>query len=116
MKGSFKYGCPIVKIEIQNDREEVLLDSGFNGQLMLPIKLIKKLKLKHVGYSDYLSADGEEIVTKLYDVAVKLFDESMKVEALSTDSDLSLAGMELLHNYKIVIERSKDEVEITKSR
>ena len=116
MEGYFKYGCPIMKIEIQDNMEEVVLDSGFNGQLMLPRKLIVKLKLKHIGYSDYLSADGEEVITNMYEVTVKLSGESMKIEALSTESDLALAGMELLHDYKIVIERSKNKVEISETK
>ena len=112
MKGFFKYGCPTINLIINQNKIEALLDTGFNGDLMLPQKIIDKLNLEEIGFSDFTTASGETKKTKVYKSAVKLFDREIETSVLSTDSDFSLAGMELFHNCKIIIERSKNILEI----
>lgn len=71
--------------------------------------------MKQIGISDYLTASGEENIINVYLAIIEFFDEEIEAPVLSTDADFSLAGMELFHNCKIVIERHKNVVEITKS-
>ena len=40
----------------------------------------------------------------------------MEIDVLSTEANFSLAGMELFHNCKILIEMNKDLVEVTESK
>src|SRR3989344_922370 len=100
MKGVFRFGLPIIKLSIDGKEVDMLLDTGFNGQLMLPQKLIDKLRLKQIGISDYMTASGEGKLTKVYKGIVNLIDKKMNIVVLSTDADFSLAGMELLHDYR----------------
>ena len=115
MKGQFKFGNPFVALEIENTKIELMLDTGFNGEIILPERTIKKLSLKQIGFSDYLTASGEEKVTKVYIAKVKVFDEEKDVAVLTTSADFSLGGMELFHKCKIVIERYKNFVEVMKA-
>ena len=83
---------------------------------MLPQTIINKLGLEQIGISDYITASGDKKITKVYKGKISLFDEEIEVAVLSTDANFSLAGMELFHEYKIIIERYKNSLEIAKSK
>lgn len=116
MKGFFRYGNPIVEIFIEGKKIDMLLDTGFNGYIMLPQTIIKELNLEQIGISDYLTASGEEVISKIYKGKIDFFDKQVEVTILSTDSDFSLAGMELFHECRIIIERYKNIIEIIRSK
>ncbi len=109
------FGTPALTFVIKNEQVDALLDTGFTGELMLPQELIDALKLEQIGVSDYLMASGEGRVTNVYKASMNFLDKEKKVIILSTDADFALAGMELFHECKIVIERSTKTVEVTDS-
>ena len=116
MRGFFRFGNPIIELPVEGRKIQLLLDTGFNGHIMLPASIINELALDQIGVSDYLTASGDDRLTKVYIAKIEFFDEKIEVPILSTDADFALAGMELFHNCKIVIERSKDIVEVTKTK
>lgn len=116
MKGFFKFGSPMVELTLEKIKIEPVLDTGFNGHLMLPQGIIDKLGLEQLGSSDFTTASGEEKQTKVYKANIEFLDKEMEVPILSTEADFSLAGMELFHNCKITIERCKAVVEIIESK
>ena len=116
MKGFFKFGSPVIELFIEGRKIETLLDTGFNGHILLPEPIIMELALDQIGISDYLTASGDNKITKVYKGNIEFLNEKSEVPILSTDADFSLAGMELFHNCKIVIERSKDIVNVVKSK
>lgn len=115
MKGFFKYGFPMVELIVNGKKVELLLDTGFNGHLMLPEKLIRKLNLEKIGSSDYTTASGEGRETEVYKARIIFFDEEIEVPILSTESEFALAGIEMFHNCKIIIERHSQTLEINKT-
>lgn len=115
MKGFFNFGNPVIELAIEGRKIGALLDTGFNGHVMLPRAVIEELGLDQIGISDYLTASGDTKLTKVYVAKIALFDEKVDVPVLSTDADFSLAGMELFHDCRIVIERSKNIVEVSKA-
>lgn len=116
MRGSFKFGNPVIALAIEGRNIEALLDTGFNGHVMLPSAVIDELGLDQIGVSDYLTASGDAKLTKVYVGKIMFLDEEVEVPVLSTDADFSLAGMELFHECRLIIERSKDLVEVNKSK
>lgn len=92
-----------------------LLDTGFNGQLMLPYKVIKKLELQQIGVSDYITASGDFKKARVYLAYLTFLDMKSEAAVLATETNFSLAGMELFHDCRIVIERSKGVVEVNPS-
>lgn len=115
MKGFFKFGNPVIELSIEGRKIEALLDTGFNGHIMLPSPIIRELALDQIGVSDYLTASGDDKLTEVYKGRIMFLNEKTEVPILSTDADFSLAGMELFHECKITIERNKDFVEVRKS-
>lgn len=116
MKGFFRFGSPIIELSIEGRKIETLLDTGFNGHIMLPESVIRELALDQIGVSDYLTASGDNKLTKVYKGKLIFLNEKIEVPILSTGADFSLAGMELFNDCKIVIERSIDIVEVVKSK
>ena len=114
LKGFFKFGNPVIELAVEGRKVGALLDAGFNGHIMLPVAVIEELGLDQIGISDYLTASGDAKLTKVYVGKIMFFDEEVEVPVLSTDADFSLAGMELFSDCRIVIERSKDIVEVSK--
>lgn len=114
MKGFFKFGSPNVELAVEGRKIEALLDTGFNGHVMLPSAVIEELGLDQIGISDYLTASGDARLTKVYVAKIMLFGEEVEVPVLSTNADFSLAGMDLFNNCRIVIERSNNVVEVSK--
>ena len=116
MKGFFQFGSPMIGLVVEGKKIEMLLDTGFNGHLMLPQAEIDELGLEQIGISDYLTASGQSKLTKVYIANIWFFDSKIEAPVLSTDANFSLAGMELFQNCRIVIERNKKIVEIRKSK
>ena len=116
MKGFFEFGSPVIELPIEGRKITALLDTGFNGHIMLPDFIISELALDQIGISDYLTASGDYKETKVYKGKIDFLNEKTEVPIISTDSDFSLAGMELFHDCKIILERSKDFVEVVRSK
>ena len=116
MNGFFKFGSPIIELSVEKRKISMLLDTGFNGHIMLPNSIIKEIGLDQIGISDYSTASGDNKITKVYIGSVFFLNKDIEVPVLSTDADFSLAGMELFHECKIIIERNKGLVEVAKSK
>ncbi|MBI1935102.1 hypothetical protein HYS31_01555 [Candidatus Woesearchaeota archaeon] len=116
MKGYFEFGSPIIELFIEGRKIPALLDTGFNGHIMLPEPTIMELALDQIGVSDYLTASGDKRFTKVYRGNIKFLNENIEVPILSTESEYSLAGMELFDNCKLTIERKKNIVDVSKSK
>ena len=116
MKGFFRDGSPVIELFVDGNKINLILDTGFNGYIMLPKKLINQLKLKQIGLSDYMTASGDGKETNVYRAKISFFDEEVEVSVLSTEGNFSLAGMDLFYDCRILIERHNELVEVTKTR
>jgi len=115
MKGSFQFGNPIIMLLVGKKKLKMLLDTGFNGELMIPQKIIDELHLEQIGISDYVTASGEAEETKVYKCTIDFFGGKKEIAVLGTQAPFALAGMELFHECEILIERHKNRVEIRKT-
>ena len=82
MKGYFKFGNPVIQLNVEGRKIEMLLDTGFNGYLMLPKSIINELGLEQIGISDYLTASGQGRVTKVYTAKISFFEKEIEVVVL----------------------------------
>ena len=74
--------------------------------------IIQEIGLEQIGISDYLTASGVRGFAKVYKGNILFFDEELEVPILATNGNFSLAGMEMFHDCRIIIERNKNLVEI----
>jgi clan AA aspartic protease len=101
-----EYGRVLVPITLVLPPEkeiEALLDTGFNGELVLAKKYKRRMKLTRVGSVRAELADGQIIEDDLF-VADIIFDSEAKLVLASfADSEDSLIGTELLSEKVVVI-------------
>ena len=82
---------------------EVLLDTGFDGSLLLPEEVIAELGFPL--YDDFVStlADGREVVVQGYDGQILWHGSPLDVLVLKSRSE-ALMGMNLLWRNRIIID------------
>ena len=72
------------------------IDTGFNGDLVLPQTEIDDLSLSPSGTVKAILADGSEIVLQRYTCLVDWFGEDRDLEVVANDGEYALLGVGLL--------------------
>lgn len=93
---------PIVDIELIFQKEKILqiavIDTGFNGSLSIPSKLIHESGWQFIGFERYEIADGKILEANVY-LGKVIFDGSEhEVECIASHSKEILLGTKLLKN------------------
>jgi clan AA aspartic protease len=87
----------------QRTRLEVLIDTGFTGELTLPSELIEALGLEFLDTSKAELANGVFIESDIYSAKCIWHDEVREIAVMRMESQ-ALIGMELLENSRLTIE------------
>ena len=107
MKTRYLLGLPFVTLKLNTEEVEFLIDTGFNGALLLPQEKVNELKLPKAGRAEYVMADGMLSETELFSAEVDWFGSKREVLVVSSPADFALVGMELLSELKITMAASK---------
>ncbi len=75
---------------------DLVVDTGFNGELCLPLSLLKKHGFVWRAIRKVELADGSRVDSDLYEGQILWFGKRRKVTALSTRSASGLLGTEML--------------------
>ncbi len=113
ISGYFKANLPFVNLKIGGRLAPFLIDTGFNGQIMLPKELIKELELKRMGFGRFITASGEIGQAQLFIADLELFDE-ISVEVSETDMIFGILGMGLLRKFKLTVDSTNNLLNIEK--
>jgi clan AA aspartic protease len=81
---------------------EAIVDTGFNGWLTLPSRLIRTLGLQWKRRGRALLADGSEIFFEVYQ-AVIYWDGQPRIVPVDSSEGLPLVGMSLLDGYEVTL-------------
>lgn len=89
------------------------IDTGFNGELVLPNEQIKSLQLKPSGTLKAVLADGSEVSLQRYSCQIEWFDTIRELEVVANEGQYPLLGVGLLlgHDLHISYRTSKLSVE-----
>ena len=106
-------GCPVLSLQLEGEPKPrlAILDTGFNGELMLPRSIATALGWMPIGVVDCQTASGVT-TTMLVECRISWFGSGRRVSAMTTDADILLVGMELLHDCEIRIRRELGMVEV----
>ncbi len=98
----------IIELEViginRPEKIEVVIDTGFTGELTLPSDLIDRLGLPRVGDLPAILGDGNEVDVDLYLGIVLWQGEERIVQVLSTDDSKALVGMSLLYGNRLILD------------
>jgi len=110
IEGYFDEGKPMIGIYLEGSEDpiDILVDTGFNGELMLTKEKIEELSLTFIGDDEYMTASGDVVPTTVYMGIIKWFGHTRRIAVLATSGKSNLIGMELLHFYRLDIARSQN--------
>ena len=86
---------------------KALLDTGFTGELLLPLKIAVPLSLKLAGASDCQLADGSISNQTVFYAKVKWGTSEKDVTVNVVDVEHPLIGGGLLHGYTLIADFEK---------
>jgi clan AA aspartic protease len=97
----------VLKLVIISDRSQkiavdAVVDTGFNGDLILPIEMVLELELIPQGYQKATLGDGTISQFRVYTGTV-IWDGSRKVVEVNVATSGVLIGMGLLEGYKLEV-------------
>ena len=88
----------------RGEQLDVVVDSGFNGELMLPAPIIERLGLIEAGPVETELADGSTVWTTIYAGEILWFGQTKQVWAQATNADEGLLGTELFQGCKVELD------------
>ncbi len=112
MNARYLFGLPFITTAVESEEIEFLLDTGFNGAILLPLDKIKKLGLKSFAVTQYALADGSHAVSEVFEAEVEWLEHTKKVAVIGVQSAFALLGMELLKSAKTTLNPSKNIIKI----
>ena len=92
-----------------------LVDTGFDGDVCLPIDVAIHLGLQLSSKIPVNYADGRQTTELVFDGQVRFFGDLHRVKIILTESETALIGTSLLENYRLLIDFRSGQVEIAKS-
>ncbi len=91
---------------------DVWIDTGFNGDLVLPQTQIDNLALPQSGTVKAILADGSEIALKRYTCLIDWFGEQHELEVVANDGEHPLLGVGLLLGHDLHISYRSGDITI----
>ncbi len=115
-------GRALIKVELRKSVEseptliEVWIDTGFTGDLVMPITSIERLGLELSGSVDAILADGSQIALSTYTCAIEWFGESKTLEIIANDGACPLLGVGLLIGLELRVDYSNLRLQLTPAK
>ncbi len=89
---------------------DLVVDSGFNGELILPKPLLIRLGLPDDGTMFSVLADGSVVETEVHIGEIVWFGQTREVRIQATDADEGLLGTELFRGCVVELDPDTDHV------
>ena len=91
---------PRIKIQLLSGSEiEFVIDTGFNGEMVLPKQKLNQPHFKYRGLTIVELADGSKVTSELYEGYIFWFGAEKKVRVHATESEDALIGTRMLVGY-----------------
>ena len=99
---------PIISLIVGGDAGqevtvEALLDTGYNGSLMLPLEQVEALALRFIRTDTTLVADGRRVPVPVYAVRV-IWDGTERLTSIVAAGTQPLLGMSLTLGHRVIVE------------
>ena len=114
-------GRAMLPVEIITDQGppstsiDVWIDTGFTGDLVLPISLVQRLGLPVSGSVDGILADGSQTELKTYHCRLRWFGRERPLEVIVSNGEVPLLGVGLLLAKELRVDYTNLVVTLTPS-
>ncbi len=83
-----------------------VIDTGYSGAITLPPRVVRSLRLRHLGQTDAELGDGRIATFAVFEGAVVWNGKRVRVEISEANTD-PLLGMELLNGFRLTIDAER---------
>ena len=97
-------GVPVIMIELTGRTWSAIIDTGFNGDLQLPVSLRDPLGARFVGRLRSLLASGLSVEEDVYLVPFPFDEVTVQAEATFVSESEILIGTKLLSKHRLEID------------
>ena len=97
-------GVPVVVLEIAGRHWSAIIDTGFNGDLELPLELKTLLPCRYIGQVTSLLAGGQRIEEDTFHVDIQFDGEFVRAEATFVPGGQVLVGTRLLQTHRLEVD------------
>jgi predicted aspartyl protease len=105
---------PTVELTVAGQGWEAIVDSGFNGDLELPIELKNQIKCRFIGPQISILAGNQRIEEDAYEVEIVFDDKLMRAEATFAVGRQILIGTRILRSHRLEIDFPARTVTLTR--
>ena len=97
---------PIIRLDVGSSQIEFLVDTGFNGGLIIPDQLAEGLDIKYdKGLEEFCSATGETFLASRCTMEITWFGEAIRVPvATSAKVSEAILGGNMLKDCRLTID------------
>lgn len=109
---------PVIEVKLDLGKEKrtvnAVIDTGFNGYISVPKKLIDESDWDFLGIEEYELASGELMRERVFLGRIEIGTEKLAVFILSSNSSDTLIGTKLLRNRLLIINFADKTLKIEK--
>ena len=113
-----QFGRAVISIDVAAEESgssiplDVWIDTGFTGELVLPLNVVDTMSLGAKASVDAVLADGQQSLAPTYGCWVDWFGTRRQLEAIGTDIVFPLLGVGLLVGHELTISYSAMTVKL----
>lgn len=100
-------------VEREWTQVEAWIDTGFTGDLVMPISSIERLGLELSGSVDAILADGSQIALSTYTCIIEWFGGTKTLEIVANDGECPLLGVGLMLGLELNVDYRNFRVQLT---
>ena len=105
----------LVEIRLKGVAIECVVDTGFDGGLMLPRTLADRLQIPLIGRLTLEMVNGSKMIASVRLADIEWLEETREIEVIFSDGNDALVGTELLTGTTLTIDYATRVVKILKS-
>lgn len=107
---------PILRLEIGGEEWIAVIDTGFNGHLVLPLSLADLFPGSFYAETEIVLGDGQIVVEDLFTIDFPFDGNMVSIQASFADTSELLVGTLLLQNHRLEVNFVTRTVELEKLR
>ena len=107
---------PVVELDMGSSRIELLVDTGFDGSMIIPSQIANQIDLRFEGPEEFQSVTGEMFLADAYSARVDWLGEWIRVPvAVSRHVREAILGGQMLKDCVLSIDYGRRTVTIVRS-
>ena len=112
------FGRALLTLSVRAKRDaeptdvQAWIDTAFNGELVMPGRLIESAQLEQTAGIEARLADGSTVMLESFTCYLDWFGEDRPVEVIANEGEFPLLGIGLLTGHRLTVDYAKSTVTV----